>query len=35
MPDHFKSYFISPGKLSQDYCNGLRKPYFKPLSFLC
>ena len=28
-----KAIFISPGKLSLDYCNGLRKPYFKPLSF--
>ena len=28
-----KAIFISPGKLSQDYCNGQRKPYFKPLSF--
>jgi len=25
--------FKSPGKFSLDYCNGLRKKYFKPLSF--
>lgn len=25
--------FTKPGKLSLDYCNGIRKRYFKPLSF--
>lgn len=25
--------FKSPGKFSLDYCNGIRKKYFKPLSF--
>ena len=25
--------FTKPGKLSVDYCNGVRKKYFKPLSF--
>ncbi len=28
-----KVIFIRPGKLSLDYCNGIRKKYFKPLSF--
>ena len=28
-----KTIFSRPGKLSLDYCNGLRKQYFKPLSF--
>ncbi|MES2847783.1 MAG: DUF3667 domain-containing protein [Bacteroidota bacterium] len=28
-----KAIFTSPGKLSEDYCNGVRKKYFKPLSF--
>lgn len=28
-----KAIFTSPGKLSADYCDGLRKKYFKPLSF--
>lgn len=28
-----KTFFKAPGKLSLDYCNGLRKKYFKPLSF--
>lgn len=28
-----KAIFISPGKLSADYCDGVRKKYFKPLSF--
>lgn len=28
-----KTVFIKPGKLSLDYCNGIRKKYFKPLSF--
>jgi hypothetical protein len=25
--------FTRPGKISLDYCNGIRKKYFKPLSF--
>lgn len=25
--------FTRPGKLSEDYCNGIRKKYFKPVSF--
>jgi hypothetical protein len=25
--------FTRPGKLSLDYCNGIRKKYFKPISF--
>lgn len=28
-----KAIFSKPGKLSFDYCNGLRKKYFKPLPF--
>ena len=28
-----KTIFKSPGKLSLDFCNGIRKKYFKPLSF--
>lgn len=28
-----KAVFTQPGKLSADYCDGLRKKYFKPLSF--
>jgi len=28
-----KAIFTRPGKLSLDYCNGVRKKYFKPLSF--
>lgn len=28
-----KTIFSRPGKLSLDYCNGLRKRYFKPISF--
>ncbi len=27
-----KTIFSKPGKLSEDYCNGIRKKYFKPLS---
>jgi hypothetical protein len=27
-----KTIFATPGKLSLDYCNGIRKKYFKPLS---
>lgn len=28
-----KAIFTRPGQLSVDYCNGIRKKYFKPLSF--
>lgn len=28
-----KTMLTQPGKLSLDYCNGIRKKYFKPLSF--
>jgi hypothetical protein len=28
-----KTMFAHPGKLSLDYCDGIRKRYFKPLSF--
>ncbi|MEO7394541.1 MAG: DUF3667 domain-containing protein [Chitinophagaceae bacterium] len=28
-----KTVFTSPGKFSLDYCNGIRKKYFKPVSF--
>jgi len=28
-----KTIFLRPGKLSLDYCQGLRKKYFKPASF--
>lgn len=28
-----KAIFTKPGKLSLDYCNGIRKKYFKPISF--
>ncbi len=27
-----KAIFLSPGRLSEDYCNGIRKKYFKPLA---
>jgi len=29
----FKAIITNPGKLSLDYCNGIRKKYFKPISF--
>ncbi len=29
----FKTILLRPGKLSLDFCNGIRKKYFKPLSF--
>ncbi|HYC86973.1 MAG TPA: DUF3667 domain-containing protein, partial [Chryseosolibacter sp.] len=28
-----KTMFAAPGKLSLDFCHGIRKKYFKPLSF--
>lgn len=28
-----KAFATSPGKLSLDYCNGIRKKYFKPIPF--
>ena len=28
-----KTFFKHPGKLSADYCSGIRKKYFKPISF--
>lgn len=28
-----KTVFTNPGKFSLDYCNGIRKKYFKPVSF--
>jgi hypothetical protein len=28
-----KAILTRPGKLSLDYCNGIRKKYFKPISF--
>lgn len=28
-----KTVFIHPGQLSADYCSGVRKKYFKPVSF--
>lgn len=28
-----KTFFKSPGKLSLDYCSGIRKKYFKPIPF--
>ncbi|MEI9806474.1 MAG: DUF3667 domain-containing protein [Bacteroidota bacterium] len=28
-----KAVFTRPGKLSLEYCNGVRKKYFRPLSF--
>ncbi len=28
-----RALFTAPGKLSEDYCNGIRKKYFKPVSF--
>jgi len=28
-----KTIFTTPGKLSADYCYGIRKKYFKPVSF--
>ncbi len=29
----FRAILTRPGKLSRDYCNGIRKKYFKPISF--
>lgn len=29
-----KTIFTKPGKFSLDYCNGIRKKYFKPVSLL-
>lgn len=28
-----KTIFTKPGQLTLDYCNGVRKKYFRPLSF--
>ena len=28
-----KAIFTTPGKFSADYCNGIRKKYFKPIAF--
>ena len=28
-----KTFFSQPGKMSSDYCFGIRKKYFKPISF--
>jgi len=28
-----KTLFTKPGQFSADYCNGIRKKYFKPMSF--
>ncbi|MES2559638.1 MAG: DUF3667 domain-containing protein [Bacteroidota bacterium] len=28
-----KTIFVKPGTLTVDYCNGIRKKYFKPISF--
>lgn len=28
-----RTFVTSPGKLSLDYCNGIRKKYFKPIPF--
>jgi hypothetical protein len=28
-----RAIFTSPGKLSSDYCEGVRKKYFRPISF--
>ena len=28
-----RAIFTKPGQLSLDYCNGIRKKYFKPVSF--
>jgi len=28
-----KTLFTKPGKFSADYCNGIRKKYFKPMAF--
>src|SRR5437868_6771196 len=28
-----KTIITKPGKISEDYCNGIRKIYFKPQSF--
>lgn len=30
---NLKMMFTRPGKISEDYCNGIRKKYFKPISF--
>jgi len=29
----FKTFLAKPGKYAADYCNGIRKKYFKPISF--
>jgi len=29
----FRTVLLKPGKLSLDYCNGIRKKYYKPISF--
>lgn len=29
----FKTFIRQPGKLSADFCNGIRKKYFKPIPF--
>lgn len=29
----FKTVLLQPGKLTVDYCNGIRKKYYKPISF--
>lgn len=33
LPRTAKAILFSPGKLSLDYCNGIRKKYYKPISF--
>ena len=32
LPTTIKTIFTKPGKLALDYCNGIRKKYFKPIS---
>lgn len=29
----FKTFLTRPGRFSADYCNGIRKKYFRPISF--
>ncbi|WP_290837528.1 DUF3667 domain-containing protein [Flavobacterium sp.] len=33
LPRTVKTILLKPGKLSQDYCFGIRKKYYKPISF--
>ncbi len=32
--NNIRAIWTAPGKFSQEYCDGIRKKYFKPLSFI-